>query len=83
MQGEDFGEISEREVCDAVLRGQIIARYPDDRPYPSCLIYGRTSENRPLHIVSAYTSDDDLAVVITVYQPNADLWIDFERRKRQ
>lgn len=62
MQGEDFGEISEREVCDAVLRGQIIARYPDDRPNPSCLIYGRTSENRPLHIVCAYTSDGDLAL---------------------
>ncbi len=81
METEEFGEIKEKEVAEAVLNGKIIETYPDDEPYPSCLIYGRTFENRPLHIVCAYSSESDIVIVITVYQPDPDRWIDFERRK--
>jgi len=81
MEKEEFGEIKEREVFEAVLNGKIIEAYPEDEPYPSCLIYGRTDENRPLHIVCAYTMDSNLAIIITAYQPNPDIWIEFERRK--
>lgn len=81
MEKEGFGEIKEREVFEAVLNGKIIEAYAEDEPYPSCLIYGRTSENRPLHIVCAYTMDSNVAIIITAYQPNPDIWIDFERRK--
>lgn len=79
MEKEGFGEIKEREVFEAVLNGKIIEAYAEDEPYPSCLIYGRTSENRPLHIVCAYTMDSNVAIIITDYQPNPDIWIDFER----
>jgi hypothetical protein len=44
-------------------------------------IYGRTKEDRPLHIVCAYATDSNAAIIITAYQPNPDIWIDFERRK--
>ncbi len=81
MEKEEFGEIKEREVFEAVLNGKIIETYLEDEPCPSCLIYGRTSENRPLHIVCAYTMDSNVAIIITAYQPNPDIWIDFERRK--
>lgn len=60
---------------------KIIETYPEDEPYPSCLIYGRTTENRPLHIVCAYATDEDKVIIITVYQPDLERWIDFERRK--
>ena len=83
MEKEEFGEISDKEVFEAVLNGKIIEIYPEDEPYPSCLIYGKTSENRPLHIVCAYSEEPGLAVVITVYQPNPEKWIDFERRRRK
>ena len=56
--------------------------YPEDEPYPSCLIYGKTSANRPLHVVSAYANDDDTAIIITVYQPDPERWVDFERRRK-
>lgn len=86
METEEFGEIKEREVFEAVLDGKIIETYPEDEPYPSCLIccliYGRTSENRPLHIVCAYARESDIVIIITVYQPDPDKWIDFERRKK-
>jgi len=82
MEHEDFGEIREREVSEAVESGKVIETYPEDEPYPSCLIYGRTLRNRPLHILCAYTKEEETAIIITVYQPDPDRWIDFERRKK-
>ena len=82
MEVEELGEIKDNEVFEAVLNGKIIEGYPEDKPYPSCLIYGKTSDERPLHIVCAYAEDADNVIIITVYQPRLDLWIDFERRKK-
>jgi hypothetical protein len=58
MELEELGEIREEEVFEALLEGKIIEEYPDDEPYPSCLIYGRTSRNRPLHVVCAYSGEE-------------------------
>ncbi len=38
MEAEEFGVINEREVSEAVLHGRVIEDYPNDEPYPSCLI---------------------------------------------
>lgn len=81
MEAEELGEISDQEVYEAVLNGKIIEDYPKDKPYPSCLIYGRTSERRPLHIVCAYAKDVNEVIIITVYQPHPDRWVEFERRQ--
>ena len=40
MEDEEFGEIKEREVFEAVLSGKIIETYSKDEPYPSYLIMG-------------------------------------------
>ena len=82
MEDEEFGEIREKEVFEAVESGKVIETYPEDEPYPTCLIYGRTFGGRPLHVLCAYTKDEDTAIIIMVYQPNPDRWIDFERRKK-
>jgi len=37
----DFGRVS----------GEVIEDYPDDQPYPSCLVFGRTQSGGPLHVV--------------------------------
>lgn len=81
MKLEEFGEIRENEVFEAILNGKTVEDYPEDEPYPSCLIYGRTSGGRPLHIVCAYAFEEETAIVITVYEPDPSQWIDFERRK--
>ncbi len=81
MEFETYGEIKENEVHEAVLSGKIIEAYPDDTPYPSCLINGRTLDGRPIHIVCAFSRDENIAIVITVYEPDPGLWIDFSRRK--
>lgn len=82
MELEELGEICEDEVYEAVLSGKIIENYPEDEPYPSCLIYGRTSRKRPLHIVCAFSMDEDLSVVITVYEPILKKWVTFSRRMK-
>lgn len=42
MRTEPFGKIREEEVFEAVMTGEIIERYENDKPYPSVLIYGKT-----------------------------------------
>ena len=39
------------KVFASVLQGEIIEEYPDDKPYPSCLIYGETFSREPVHSV--------------------------------
>lgn len=45
------------EIFFSVLQGEIIEDYPSDRPYPSCLIYGNTFTNDPVHSVWAYNAE--------------------------
>ena len=81
MINEPFGRIKEEEVFEAVLNGAVIEEYEDDKPYPSILIFGKTKKSRPLHIVCSYCEEEDTAIIITVYHPDSNHWIDFRRRK--
>ena len=69
------------EVYFSVLHGEIIEDYPTDRQYPSCLIYGQTFSGDPVHSVWAYNEHNQWAVLITVYRPDPDLWIDWRERR--
>lgn len=82
MENEEFGKIFEHEVYEVIQNGEAIEEYPEDKPYPSVLIFGITATGRPLHVVCAYGETDNLAIVVTVYHPNEELWIDFRRRKK-
>jgi hypothetical protein len=67
MKQEEFGRIYETEVSEVVESGAIIIEYPDDTPYPSYLIYGRTQDGRPIHLVCAYSEQDERIIIVTVY----------------
>jgi hypothetical protein len=82
MEHDEFGRIRENEVYEALCRGEVVEEYTEDEPYPSVLILGKTLVDRPLHIVCAYDRKEDLAIIITVYHPDPDLWIDFKRRSK-
>ena len=63
-------------------QSEIIASYPEDRPYPSVLILG-WFESRPVHVVIAQNRAAEQCQVITVYQPDPLLWdADFKSRKQ-
>lgn len=71
------------EIYFSVLNGEIIEDYPNDKPYPSCLIYGRTFGGEPVHSVWAYNEKNLWAVLVTVYRPDPNLWINWRERKRK
>lgn len=80
MRNDKYGRIFDSDVFDCIINSSIIEEYPDDKPYPSILLYGRTSKQRPIHIVCAYNENENSAIVITVYHPDPHLWIDYKRR---
>lgn len=82
MEHEEFGRIRDAEVFEAVCTGEVIAEYPEDRPYPSILVYGLTQANRPLHLVCALDEEGGQAIVITVYEPDPERWVEYRERKR-
>jgi hypothetical protein len=71
------------EVCFAVSHGEIIEDYPTDKPYPSCLILGQSFSGAPIHSVWAYNTDAESAVLITVYRPDPERWINWRERKKR
>jgi hypothetical protein len=74
--------ISVQEIRDAIQSGEIIEDYPNDKYGPSCLIFGITDDNRPLHVQCSYPSRPVIKIV-TLYEPDEDLWIDHKVRRQQ
>ena len=72
--------ITLQEIGEAIVGGEIIEDYPKDKYGPSCLILGHTQAGRALHIQCSYPSRP-LVKIITLYEPDANLWIDFKVRK--
>jgi hypothetical protein len=54
----------------------------DDSPYPSVLILGQTFGGDPVHSVWAFNEKKNWAVMITVYRPDPNRWIDCKVRKK-
>lgn len=75
-----FRQISVQEIREAIANGEVIENYPNDKYGPSCLVFGFTAVNRALHVQCSYPSRP-LVKIITLYQPNTQLWIDFKIRR--
>ena len=73
--------VSFDEVFFSVLKGEIVEEYPTDKPYPSCLVYGDSFRGQPIHSVWAYNAKTKWAVLITVYRPDPERWIDWRTRR--
>lgn len=71
------------EIFFSVLQGEIIEDYSTDKPYPSCLIYGNSFMGEPIHSVWAYNPKTEWAVLITVYRPDPDRWINWRTRRQR
>jgi hypothetical protein len=69
------------EMEQAILGySEIIEDYPDDKYGPSCLILGFSDEGRPIHIHCTYP-ERHMIKIITLYEPDRNLWIDSKIRK--
>lgn len=70
--------VTRLEVESTILTGEIIEKYPDDKYSPSCLIYGKTENGRDLHV---QVSLPPFVVIITVYEPDQEEWVDCKIRR--
>jgi hypothetical protein len=74
-------QIRVEEIKEAIANGQVIEYYPDDKYGASCLIFGWTQTQRPIHIQCSYPSRP-LIKIITLYEPNPKRWNnDFTQRR--
>ena len=70
------------DVMNAIDNGEIIEQYPDDFPFPSCLILGLSINDVYIHIV--VSMNDGKIYLITAYVPNTDKWeADLKNRKQE
>ena len=67
----------------SVIQGEIIEYYLNDKPYPSCLIFGKNFLGEPIHSVWAYNQEHLWAILVTVYRPDPALWINWKERIKQ
>ncbi|RIK29781.1 MAG: hypothetical protein DCC56_12175 [Anaerolineae bacterium] len=72
--------ISETEIRDAAKNAELIEDYPQDKYSPSCLIFGLTKDNRPMHIQVSY-ADTERVRIITLYEPDPEEWINNRERR--
>ena len=80
MKAEE-DRLSYDDIFASVFQGTVIEDYPGDRPFPSCLIYGNTYSQEPVHSVWAYYQEVGRAILVTVYRPDPGLWIDWRVRR--
>jgi len=60
------------EVELAILNGEIIKEYPDDKPFGSYLVLA-ILQNKNLHVVVSQDEENN-CYVISVYEPDINLW---------
>jgi hypothetical protein len=71
------------EIYFSVMYDEIIEDYPNDKPYPSCLIMGKNFSGDPIHSVWAYNPINQWTVLVTVYRPDPERWIDWKVRVKK
>ncbi|MDO8748714.1 MAG: DUF4258 domain-containing protein [Candidatus Omnitrophota bacterium] len=77
-------QITIEEIEEALFspEAKIIEDYPNDPRGSSCLVLGFTKQKHPIHVVCG-TGDSNTLVVITVYRPDSEEWIDWQIRKEK
>lgn len=75
-------KINFNEIISSVINGEVIESYPKDNPYPSCLIFGFNFQREPIHSVWGYNAENKWAVLITVYRPDPNSWLDWKIRRK-
>ena len=67
-------DIKRADVVACLQNGKIIERYPDDLPFQSCLVSGKSVDESPLHVVCSLNYGIGCCI-ITAYRPSSDKWL--------
>ena len=74
--------IRKQDIKNAVMNGEIIEQYPEDFPFPSCLVCGFSAKNEIIHVVMS--DEGSGSRIITAYYPDSEKWEeDFKTRKER
>lgn len=70
------------DIISCIQSGKVIEQYPNDYPFPSCLILGLSTKDRYLHVVVG--SNLKTLWIVTAYYPDSEKWeSDFKTRKEK
>ena len=81
-EGErDADRISLVEIEEALLHNdpEMIEDYPDDPRGHSFMLLGFSGERKPIHVLCSI--HEGTLVIITIYRPDPNLWIDWRIRR--
>ena len=73
--------ILSKDIRNAVENGEIIEQYPDDFPFPSCLILGKDLAGNCIHV--CMSEEGTASRIITAYRPDPEKWSDDFRTRRE
>ncbi len=73
--------ITQEDIEQAILNGEVIEIYENDYPYPSCLVYGVNLKNEILHIVCGLNNAE--IWIITAYYPDDIKWKSDKKTRRE
>ena len=74
--------ISINDVKAVLSNCEIIEQYPNDYPFPSCLVIGHSKDGKIMHVVCG--SNGSELWLITAYFPNPNEWSeDFKLRRKK
>ena len=75
--------ITVEDLLEVLNAGEVIRAYPEDRPFPSRLMFAFVA-GRAMHVVAATDPETDRTFAITAYLPDPDLWeTDFKTRRKR
>lgn len=69
-------QIRLEDIKSALLHGEIIEQYPNDYPFPSCLVNGKG-----IHIVCSIGEGN--LYIITAYRPSSEKWESEGKKRRE
>ncbi|GFH89282.1 hypothetical protein IMSAGC002_00527 [Lachnospiraceae bacterium] len=73
--------IKQRDIKRCIMSGEIIEQYPEDFPFPSCLIFGYTNNDKVLHVVAS--DEGTVSRIITAYFPNNEKFEDDLKTRKE
>lgn len=74
--------LTQNAVLDALLTGERIRDYTEDRPFPSALFLGYVG-GKPLHVVASSDEANRRAFIITAYEPSLAVFEPDYRTKKK
>lgn len=81
LREKDLDNLSIDEIKISMYNAKIIEDYPESKPFASCLVLSFNSKNDPIHSVWGYDETIEGAILITVYRPNPEKWVEYKKRK--